>query len=180
MIRKPLPAWLAAATLIATPSWAGDGHDHGEAPAAVAGPAAPRFTAVSELFELVGIVEGKRLTLYLDRSADNSPVKGAKLELEVGGAKVALEEREAGEFHGTLAEEPKPGVIAVTATVTAGNDADILAGDLDVHEEAHADEVMASGWRTYALWGGVAAVAAVAVAWARRRSQPRARVGGVA
>ena len=77
-------AWMAATAPIAL---AGDGHDHGDAPAASSGPALPRFAAVSETFELVGVVNGKRLTLYLDRYADGSPVKGAKLELELGGVK---------------------------------------------------------------------------------------------
>ena len=81
-------AWIALAAPLA---WAGDGHDHGEAPAATAGPASPRFTATSETFELVGVVNGKQLTLYLDRYADGSPVKDAKLELELGGVKVPVE-----------------------------------------------------------------------------------------
>jgi cobalt-zinc-cadmium efflux system outer membrane protein len=35
------------------------GHDHGEAPAAPAGPALPRFAATSDLFELVGVLDGQ-------------------------------------------------------------------------------------------------------------------------
>ena len=42
--------------LSVTTSWAGEGHDHDEAPVAAGGPALPRFTAESELFELVGEV----------------------------------------------------------------------------------------------------------------------------
>ena len=88
---------------------AGDGHDHGEAPASSAGPALPRFAAASETFELVGVVNGKRLTLYLDRYADGSPVKDAKLELELGGVKVPVESHGEGEFEAMLAQELKPG-----------------------------------------------------------------------
>ncbi len=67
--------------VIALGARAGDGHDHGDAPPAASGPALPRFAAVSDLFELVGVLDGKRLTLYLDHAADNRPVKDAKLEL---------------------------------------------------------------------------------------------------
>jgi hypothetical protein len=66
---------------------AGEGHDHGDAAPAAAGTALPRFAAVSETFELVGVLDGKQVTLYLDRFADNAPVRGAKIELEIAGAK---------------------------------------------------------------------------------------------
>ena len=62
---------------------AGEGHDHGDAAPAAAGTALPRFAAVSETFELVGVLDGKQVTLYLDRFADNAPVRGAKIELEI-------------------------------------------------------------------------------------------------
>ena len=62
---------LAASSLC---SMADEGHDHGDAPTVAAVPAKPRFTATSEAFELVGVVNGKTITLYLDHAADNSPV----------------------------------------------------------------------------------------------------------
>ena len=108
-------AWMAATTPIAL---AGD--DHGDAPAASSGPALPRFAAASETFELVGVVNGKRLTLYLDRYADGSPVKDATLELELGGVKVPVESHGEGEFEAMLAQELKPGSLAVSAMVVAG------------------------------------------------------------
>lgn len=181
MNTRLLLAWLAVAAFLPLPARADDGHDHDAAPAAPAGPALPRFAAVSELFELVGLVDGQRLTVYLDRFEDNTPVQGAKLELELGGVKVALEEHEAGEFEGILAQTLKPGVIAVTATVAAGNETDILAGELDIHGE-QAEAVHAHGWREYAGWGGGAAAAAVLLGWGLRRwvAARRTRAGGAA
>ena len=67
---------------------AGDGHDHGEAPAAPSGPAMPRFAATSDLFELVGVLDGAQLSLYLDHSADNRPVADAQLELDLASPAV--------------------------------------------------------------------------------------------
>jgi hypothetical protein len=179
-------SWVAVITLaaLATPiALAGDGHDHGEAPAAADGAAAPRFSAVSETFELVGILNGKQLTLYLDRFADGSPVKDAKLELELGGVKVPVEPHAAGEFEATLAQALKPGLIPVAATVIAGADSDLLAGELDIDEDAHTEAAAQThGWKEYALWGGPAGgVLVLLVLLIRRlRTTRNARLGGAA
>ncbi|MFN0184108.1 MAG: hypothetical protein ACKVQR_09860 [Aquabacterium sp.] len=161
-----LPAALFAAALLgAAPAWSGPGHDHSDAAPAAAGKALPRFSAVSETFELVGVLNGKQFTLYLDRFADNSPVRGAQIELEIGGTKFKARASEGrhgdDEYQIVLPEAPKPGVLPVTATVTAGNEADLLAGELDVHEEAHADEAAHThSWTEYAGWvaAGIAAL----------------------
>lgn len=169
------------ASLCAAPAMAVDehGHDHG-APSAPSGPALPRFTAVSEAFELVGVVSGKQLAVYLDRFEDNSPVKDASVELEVGGAKVALKRRADGEFEGTLAEELKPGVIAVTATVVAGNDTDILGGDLVMPQPAAVLGKNARGWWPYASGATGFLLVLAWLAWRKRRAPSTQRVGGQA
>ena len=166
---------LMALAGMGSPAVAGPGHDHGdEAAAATGGAALPRFTAVSELFELVGVLNGRQLTLYLDRSDTNAPVKDAKLEIEFAGAPLKLEPQGPGEFSVTLAAAPKPGVIPVTATVIAGTETDLLAGNFDLHD-SHADAKAAAlhGWKRYVPWiagGGVMLVlAALGVAWRRRR-----------
>lgn len=172
---------LIVAGLAATAASAADehGHDHG-APAATTTPALPRFVAVSELFELVGVVDRKQLTLYLDRFEDNVPVKDASIDLEIGGAKVPLKQVSDGEYTARLAQEPKPGVAAVTATVTAGKDTDILAADLVLPEHSHADATT-TGWRQYAGWGAAAAVlVAILVGLGRFVASRRQRAGGAA
>ena len=86
-------------------AWAGpgDGHDHGESAAsAPAAAALPRFATVSEAFELVGVVDGSRLTLYLDHAPTNEPVKDAVVDLEMGGVSVPLHAHGVGEFEATL------------------------------------------------------------------------------
>lgn len=168
------------AALLFAPAVADDGHNHDAAPAGAAGPALPRFSASSELFELVGVVNGKQLTVYLDRFADNSPVKGARIDLEVGGTSVPLEEHSEGEFEGTLAHELKPGVTPVTATVAAGKDTDILAGELDVHEEEHSKVAAASKWSPYVGWTAAAVILVSALVWLGRRSNGRRRLEGAA
>lgn len=168
--------------LSVTASWAGEGHDHDEAPVAAGGPALPRFTAESELFELVGVVNGKQITLYLDRFADGSPVKDAKLELELGGVKVPVEPHAEGEFDVDLAQELKPGVISVAATVIAGDETDLLVGELDLHEEAAASATPEHGWQEYAIWlvAGLAGLALLILMARGLRASSESRSGGTA
>jgi hypothetical protein len=178
-----LAALLVAAFLVAAPVRAGEGHDHGDAAPAAIGQALPRFLAVSETFELVGVLSGKQITLYLDRFADNSPVRGAQIELEIGGAKFKAERQGDDEYEVVLPQVPKPGVLPVTATVTAGSEVDLLAGELDIHEAAHADEAAHThSWTEYVGWA-VAGLAALALlGWGGRRviNARSVRVGGAA
>ncbi|MDW5441517.1 hypothetical protein [Polaromonas sp. SM01] len=175
-ILKRLKALSLVMFIAATPftSWAGDGHDHGEAPASAAGSALPRFVAVSETFELVGVLHGKQLTLYLDRTTDNSPVKNAKLELELGGVKVDTQPHGEGVFEATLTQELQPGLSAVAATVIAGDDTDLLAGELDIHTDAHADvSAGGSAWQRYGAWAVGGLLALALLAWGFRRVRAR-------
>lgn len=158
------------------------GHDHGAVPAATTGTAPPRFEAASDAFELVGVLQGKQLTLYLDRFADNSPVKDAALDLEIGGVKVQAEPHGDGVFEVLLAEAPKAGVLSVAAAVAAGEASDLLAGELDVHEAAHADAPPAGPrWQRWALWGvGALALSMAGVGLGRAVRASRQRAGGAA
>ncbi|MBS3998834.1 MAG: hypothetical protein KGZ67_16110 [Hydrogenophaga sp.] len=167
-------ALLLAALLAAAPAAAGPGHDHGDAAPAAVGEALPRFTAESEIFELVGVLSGKQITLYLDRFDDNSPVRGAQIELEIGGAKFKAakmsNEPDEDEYEVVLPEAPKPGVLPVTATVTAGNEVDLLAGELDIHEEAHSTEAAHThGWTEYAGWAAAGLAVLALLGWGSRR-----------
>lgn len=184
---QPLTAWPLCAALLLLPwlpAHAGGDHDHGDATptannTAAAGLALPRFAAVSETFELVGVLNGRQLTLYLDRAADNSPVTQAQIELEIGTAKLQATPR--GDAYAVeLADAPPPGVLPITATVTAGNDMDLLAAELDLHDDDHAnaDEATDAPWRRYARWGGTVALGIAAagglVIWGRRAAARRA------
>ncbi len=161
---------LAAALWQTVPARAADdhGHDHGDAPAAAGGSALPRFAATSELFELVGVLDGKTLTLWLDHTDTNAPVAGATLALEFAGRALPLQPRGDGEFEATLPEVPPSGVIPVTATVTTAQDADLLAGELDLHAAGHADDAAAAPTASAAVglqrMAWVAAGTALAVA----------------
>jgi len=176
-------ALCAAAILVASPAWAGPGHDHGDAAPAAPGTALPRFAAVSETFELVGVLDGKQVTLYLDRFADNAPVRGAQIELEIAGVKFKAEAHGDDAYEVVLKEAPKPGVLPITATVTAGAEVDLLAGELDLHEAAHTDEpAHAHSWKEFAGWaaGGLAALAVLVFGGRRLMAVRQVRAGGAA
>ena len=179
----PAALALALAALLAAPGVQADaGHDHGAAAPETSRPGLPRFAAASETFELVGVVDGTRLTLYLDRSADNSPVKGAKLELELGGSKIDVKPSADAEFEATLGQPLKPGVTTVTAAVTAGAESDLLAGEINIAAPAQAQTAPALAWRRYAGWTAAGLTLLAALAWIARRAlrQRAARAGGAA
>lgn len=172
-----LAFWLA-------PAHAGEGHDHGEAPATeAASQALPRFSAVSEDFELVGVLAGRQLTLYLDRAATNEPVREAAIELDIGGRVVQASPAPEGTFVASLPEALPEGSTPVTATVTAAGQSDLLAGDIDIHAAATGDEGHShlSGWRRAGAWGlGALLIAGVLALLWRKRSMRSSRMGGAA
>jgi hypothetical protein len=158
---------------------AGPGHDHGDAPAGASGPTLPRFVAASDLFELVGVLQGKTLTLYLDRADDNSPVKNAQLELDIGGAKAVVTAVDDGTFATDLSALPAAGQIPVTATVLAGDDSDLLAAELDIHADEHAPQAPGLVSTSTIVGWGAAGMALLAALWGWGRARA-ARVGGAA
>jgi hypothetical protein len=181
-LNSPLAALCVIAALFLPPlAHAGDGHDHGDAAPVASGPALPRFTAVSEAFELVGVLNGKQITLYLDSAGDNEPVIDAQIELEIAGAKLKATQHE-DVYEVVLAAAPQPGVLPITATVTVGEEVDLLAVELDLHEEAHAVAAAhVHSWKEYAGWAAAAvAVLAVLILIGRRLAASRQRRAGAA
>lgn len=113
--------------------------EHGAAPTTVAAGGAPRIVLSSDLFELVGVVEAGAMTLYLDRYADNSPVTDANIEVEIGSEKLTATTNPNGTYRAVAKAFAKPAETPITFTITAGNDTDLLAGDLVVADD-HADD----------------------------------------
>ena len=148
--------------MLATPSWAGGGHDHGETPTATASTGSPRVSSSSDLFELVGIVQGEEMVIYLDRFATNAPVTDAKIEVEMGPVKGMAEAQDDGTYRFNSPALAVAGSKPISFTVTAGADSDLLAGDLTVGNAAHNDEAPANT-RTWLRWVAYAVAAVVAL-----------------
>lgn len=171
---KPIQPWATLALLTvlwAAPARASGDHDHDHAAVAPTSSAAPqRFSAASDAFELVGVVSGMHLTVYLDRFENNAPVKDAQLAIEIGDAKVALKQVAEGEFEGTLAAGLEPGVLAVKASVVAGSEASTLTGDLIAPEAEHAHDAPHRDWQPYAAGTAAALVLLAGLLWLKRRA----------
>ena len=177
-----LALWAALAAL--TLGWtatahADAGHDHGEAPPASAATALPRFAAASDDFELVGVLQGQHLSLYLDRAPDNSPVDGAQITLEVNGTAVPVQAHGTGEYEAALPQPLPEGEHAIAATVVAGAQSDLLAATLDLHgdEAAHAEGASPPAWRKALPWAAGLAAVVAAIALALRATRRKHRTG---
>lgn len=107
-----------------------EGEDHGTpSPAPDVREAAPRTSAASDAFEVVAVLNGRQLVIYLDRFASNEPVPGARVEID-------------GSVHGT-ATESAPGVYAIDASAIAmspsGDSASVkhpLTISIETHDSA--------------------------------------------
>jgi cobalt-zinc-cadmium efflux system membrane fusion protein len=152
--------------------------DHGAAPATVAIGGAPRLVTHSDLFELVGIIDNGAMTVYLDRYADNSPVTDAKIEVEVGSEKGIATTNPNGTYRFQAKAFSKPSEMPVTFTIAAGNDADLLAGDLIVVDDHKEDAVKSSNLFTNKwIAGGSIAVLILIVASLLIRKRRHQTVG---
>ncbi|EDM84107.1 MULTISPECIES: hypothetical protein [Limnobacter] len=168
-------AVLASSILFSAIAYAGPGHDHGDEAPVAAGEASPRVVMESELFEAVGILKGRMLEIYIDHAATNAPVQNAKLELELNGQQVPVELHSEGEFDAQLPEGIEEGTVAVSMTVSAGEDIDLLAGDLIVghHDDLDSVEEVQSRLSIIVLYGigGLLILALFVVGYLRLKSK---------
>ncbi len=143
-VRAIAIACVAGAAVLAAGSdhtRAHEGHDHGpETPATGAAPASPRVVAVSEKYQLVGILEGEVLVIYLDRAEDNAPVTTAALEVSLDGQpfKAELDQKSA-TYEVTAPLLRKAGSYEVLINLTEGDISDLLVGTLKVPPSGRAD-----------------------------------------
>src|SRR5882757_5055747 len=122
--------WLAAIVLApAFPVRAHEGHVH-EASATVTATGLPRLVTKSESYELVAILDGKQLTIYLDRFADNAPVTDANIGVAVEGETVAAERNPDGTYGLTSNLFGGQGSIELVFDIKAPEVDDLLIGKL--------------------------------------------------
>lgn len=177
------------ATAVAAPSLqANGGHDHAAATVATVANVAPRVEAASETFELVGIVRGDAMIVFLDRFADNAPVIQATIDVTADGSTVRAEPLPDGSF---LLRPPwleRTGQIDLVFAIGAGEGSDLLIGKLelpgdDVESEAAEASTMAGFARSPLAWtmGAVLLLVGVAIgrslaprATSNRRQSPAA------
>lgn len=98
----------------------------------------PKVLAVSEQFEAVGRLEANGLAFFVDRADSNAPVLNARLAVEFEGKSVDATFRpEQGDYliadAAWLAPLRREGEHALALTLIAGEESDLLTGELDVH-----------------------------------------------
>jgi membrane fusion protein, heavy metal efflux system len=121
----------AALALTVVPAAAHEGHDHG-APVPVDAGWAPRATARSNDFDLVAVLAGTQLVVWLDRAADNAPVPKAQIEVEAGPWKGVATAAADGSYHLDAASLAEAGSHELVFTVQAGDAVDLLPATLVV------------------------------------------------
>lgn len=99
---------------------------------------APQVIAQSDVFELVAVLQGHALTAYLDRFKDNTPITGAKIDVEVNNKTFSATANADGTYTIPAEWAAKAGRYDLMFTVTAGNASDLLVATLDVKPAAAA------------------------------------------
>ena len=167
-----LALWVLSALLAFSPSAsAGEGHDHGDAAPVATGAGSPRVSSHSDLFELVGIVDGGVMTIYIDRHATNEPVTGATVEVDAGTAKGMATPQADGTYRFEHPIFKETTTLSVRFTVVAGAESDLLGGDLALTDPnaGHSDDHAKRPWlRWVAYAAGAMVLLVVAVVWVRR------------
>jgi cobalt-zinc-cadmium efflux system membrane fusion protein len=107
------------------PTFAHEGHDHGEQAPAATG-ALPRGETDSSAFEIVAVISGENLEIYLDRFATNEPVTGAAIEVESPAGSVKATEGAGGTYRVPAPWFAKRERTDLIFTVTSENTTDIL------------------------------------------------------
>jgi RND family efflux transporter MFP subunit len=117
---------------LSTPFAHEGGHEDDDATrSALSSSTYPRVTAHSELYELVGIVRGERLSIYLDHFDTNEPVADAKVKVAIGDAgPVDAEPTENGVYTISFPRLARSGSVEVVFNVTAASGDDLLVGAL--------------------------------------------------
>jgi len=163
---------LPAVLVLGAPALAHEGEDHGPPPAPAVQASVPRVAANSEEFELVGVVSGANLVVYLDRFATNEPVAGAKVELESGAVKaVGTAASDPGTYSLPLGALASPGRHALVFTVEAGNESDLLSGTLEI--PGPPADVHGHLWSEWLAWGIGGLVFLVGIGWLLLRRMTR-------
>ena len=135
------------------------GHDHAATPSAMSVTLAPRIEAQSEAFELVAVLDGGKLTLYLDRFASNEPVPNARIEIESSAFKAVAQPGGDGAYTAPANALAKPGQYPLVFTVQADNVSDLLNGTLTVPQPA-GQSAHGHNWTEWLVWitGGIVLV----------------------
>lgn len=151
-------AAIASSAATPLPVRAHGGEDHGDEVAAIpTAVMAPRAIAETAEFELVAVLEGKKLSFTLDRFATNEPVADAQIEVESGALKAVATQVAPGVYSIPGESFVPPGKYPLAISVQAGESADLLTATLDLSTPVTAgDHVHATS--EWVIWSAAAAL----------------------
>jgi hypothetical protein len=124
------------------------------------------MSSQTEQFELVGVLQGKVLTLYLDQFGTNTPVAKAQIELESGAWKGTATEVAPAVYTVSAEMLAQPGKYPLAITVQAGDATDLMDATLEVGPVTAPNAVtshtlLRGNWT---VWSGALALVAAAMA----------------
>jgi hypothetical protein len=170
---------LAGLALSAAPAGAHEGHDHGAPPVTALTTVAPRVEASSDTFELVGIVYGGTMSVFIDGFAGNEPITRATVDVTADAAAVRAAPQPDGSF---LVEAPwlaKTGPLDLVFAIDTGETSDLLIGTLDLPEKGAAtvggENTLTAIARSPVLWAIGATLLAVGLVLGRSLAPRRGR-----
>lgn len=123
---------LVIAHVLAGPTQAHEGHDHGAPPAPVSVNVAPRAEASSGDFEIVAIARGGNLEITLDTFRHNDPVENAAIEVDTPSGILKPKHRGNGTYFVAAPFLRSQGKFDLAFTVSAGGELDVLTATLNV------------------------------------------------
>jgi RND family efflux transporter MFP subunit len=112
-------------------SFAHEGHDHNDGRPPLPTSTYPRVTTKSELYEVVGILKGGHLAIYLDELGTNRPVTEAQLRVTIGdGEPIEAGPAENGVFAISSPRLAEAGSVEVLFDISASHGDDLLVGNI--------------------------------------------------
>ena len=131
-LRRLIAPLALAFLLLAGPLAAHEGHDHGAPSAPVMTTGSPRIALHSDSYELVGVLRGARLTLFLDRYAGNEPVVDARIAVSIGtSGDVAAMSTPEGTYLVSSEQLVGTGPLELVFAITHARGDDLLIGTLE-------------------------------------------------
>lgn len=159
---------------MATSVFAHGGEDHGAPPPVVSQAMAPRAIAATDEFEVVAILEEKKLVLYVDRFTSNEPVTNAKVEVEGAGLKGLASESAPGIYVMDVATPLPSAKHPLTIAIETDDSADLLSASLDT-TLLQTEEPHVHGWSEWVVWIVAAFLLLLAAALLAARRKKNAR-----
>jgi cobalt-zinc-cadmium efflux system membrane fusion protein len=126
---------LAAVIAVLAACWFGsgiavahEGHDDMQLAAASKSPGLPRLVTRSETYELVAVLQGERLTIYLDRFEDNAPVADANITVTVNEEQVIAQPSGEATYNISSKRFGGRGLVELVFDIKAKDGEDLLIG----------------------------------------------------